>query len=109
MKSAEDVAEEISSGIPFDRALDHHYGTLTHDYCPECHVCKDCTEKAIAQALAAFAEERVKYAWGKDDLDHFERVQKVARAEALEEAAKVAEKGPGPGDPRPQGETAVDI
>jgi hypothetical protein len=39
----------------------------------------------VSRALTVYGDERVKEAWGKDDLDHFARV----RVATLEEAARI--------------------
>jgi len=78
MKTAEEVAEKMLL------ACECSERTWSDDY-------REGLKNQFIGVLTAFAEERVKYAWGKDDLDHFERVCNVARAQALEEAAKIAD------------------
>lgn len=77
-QSAEEVAEEI---------VRKYLGGIIPD--PEKGCAGLCS--LIAQALTAFAEERVKETRGKCYSKAAQEDLKHARAEALEEAAKIAE------------------
>lgn len=80
MKSAEDVAKELAE------LMIEGYGS----------------DDDIAKALTQYAEERVKEAFNQPttitlQVNQISHLQQQARAEALEEAAKVVADWPGPG------------
>lgn len=71
MKTAEEVAEEILNK--------HYYGQT---YWPE-------LKAQIISQLTTFSEERVEQAMDNDEIVHFQL--RKARADALEEAAKICD------------------
>lgn len=55
MKNLREVAEKLC----MDRRQDHHDGEPTHEYCPHCDVCKDCTVNEIESVLKEVVAEYV--------------------------------------------------
>ena len=95
--------EERAAKVYFDRAPDHHDGEPTHSYCPDCNVCKECAEKAIAVEIRAAVEEARK-APNYLPCNHLadgwcwpcvQQLEMEKKAEAYEDAARIVAGTPG--------------